>query len=1195
MQLNDSINDHIEDYEESMFDLIGSYFQSNKLEYLVVRHQLESYDYFVQHQAEKTVQMFNPVIIESPLHYNEKLEKSSLTIKLNFVNYRLQQPYIYESDGSFKLMFPNDARTRGFNYSSKMIVDLDISYIIRDVENMENEKIIKKEIKNIEIGKMPIMVKSSICMTNLCKDNTAKLKKECPMDCGGYFIIKGSEKIVLAQERSAENNVCCYSGKNSSKKWLLYAEIKCVPDNKCISPKHNEIGIEMAKNEYGHSIFVKIPRVKQILPIFVMMRTISPIELSDETICQIILGDLNEDLAKEMLPLLHSSILDGTKYRTKEKATAHFMASLSFSVPKSKITYSSAYIHRKKLAFMNEVLEKDLLPHCKNDFQKLYLLGYIVRKLLLIKLDKEELTDRDSYINKRIDLTGAILNNLLRNFMNKFVKESQKLIIEEIEKGSWKSSFLDFENIINNTNVLKFFKNNTIENGLKNALSTGDFSITANTPKSGVAQLLNRTNYPSSLSQKRRINTPIAKSGELIAPRKLHSTTWGYFCPAETPEGQSIGLVKNLSYMCHITNPCHNEILYKHTEPFILQFDTIEPTQIHKFVKIFVNGSWIGVIEKHKAKELYDTLKQKKFSKIINIYTSIVFDYANLEIKICADGGRLTRPLHRIENKRILLTNEMVAKIRSKELGWDDLLTNNKIPNAVIEYLDPVEQANSLIYLNKSTYKATNSYTHSEIHPSTIFGLLASCIPFPERNQAPRNTYQCAMGKQAIGIHVLNYKERFDKTFYVMDRPTKPLVTTRIMEFTKMNELPAGVQITVAIMSYTGYNQEDSVLINKGSIDRGLFRSTIYHTEKEEDKTTSKEEIKRCKPNTNETSGFKLANYSKLESNGFVKENTRIEKNDVIMGKIMRIKKSQKTTSIETINLNANKKYEDLCKVNRSTEPSYIDKNYYGKNGDGYYFSKIRLRIHRDVNLGDKFSSRHGQKGTCGRIIPEQDMPYTAEGLRPDIIINPHAIPSRMTIAHLTETIYGKLLVQLGMFGDATAFGELDIDDICDELLKNGFERHGNEMMYDGITGTQLTTPIFIGSVYYQRLKHMVKDKQHSRSTGPSVALTRQPAEGRSRDGGFRIGEMERDVMIAHGISNFCHERLFTVSDKYECVICKNCGLICRYNENKENTIYLCNACENKTEFAKIKLPYACKLLFQELQTINAVPRLITE
>lgn len=406
------------------------------------------------------------------------------------------------------------------------------------------------------------------------------------------------------------------------------------------------------------------------------------------------------------------------------------------------------------------------------------------------------------------------------------------------------------------------------------------------------------------------------------------------------------------------------------------------------------------------------------------------------------------------------------------------------------------------------------------------------------------------------------------------------------MDMIQINNIPSGFNVMVAIMTHTGYNQEDSLLFNKGSVDRGLFQATIYHTEKDEDKQkiNGDEEI-RCKPDPLKTKGMKFANYNKVNSRGIIPENTLVQNRDIIISKIMPIKENRNDHT-KVI------KYEDQSRIYKTDEETYIDKNYIDRNGDGYNFAKVRIRAVRKPVIGDKFSSRSGQKGTIGNIIPEEDMPFTASGLRPDLILNPHAIPSRMTIAQLKETVLAKTLVQLGLFGDGTSFGDLDIDKICSELQKVGFEAYGNELLYNGLTGEQHECKIFMGPVFYQRLKHMVIDKQHSRAIGPMVNLTRQPAEGRSRDGGLRFGEMERDTTIAHGAARFTKERLYDVSDKYNVHVCKKCGMIASYNDLVK--IHLCRTCGNRADFAYVEIPYACKLLFQELMTMNIAPRILT-
>jgi len=1360
--LQDKIQSRLGSYIEEPWMIIGSYFEGKHLDQLV-RHQIESYNDMVNVQLKRTVDMFNPVRIASDQDYDRVTHKHRLEIEVTFANLYLSRPQIHENTGATKILFPQEARLRNFTYASMMTVDMRVKYIVRGTAPDSDQITIHHKVFNqIQIGKLPIMLKSCICVLTQHKHLDHNVTGECPYDAGGYFIINGSEKTVLGQERAAENKVLCYNVAKNNNKWLYVAEIKSIPDSKCISPKQINMMVMTKQNGFGHPLVIQIPRMKQPIPLFVVFRALGV--LSDREICEYIVlnvggsgeavdgegnGEGNgAELTDRLKEALQASIIDANGIMTQEDAVKYFTSQVIFT----PINMDKETGAMKKREFAHEVLHSDLFPHCNTATQRLFFLGYMANKLLRAFFEINKQDDRDSYLNKRVDLTGALLNNLFRNYFNKLVKDMSKQVVREINTGSWRSTE-DYLNIVNDTNMYKIIKSTTIENGLKRALSTGDFGIKSMTSnKVGVAQVLNRLTYSSSLSHLRRINTPIDKSGKLVPPRKLHNTSWGFLCPAETPEGGSIGVVKNISYLSHVTIHSNPASLHAYIDEYIERLETLTPRDTYRQVKVFVNGIWLGITR--DPVRLYREFKLMKWRGVINIYTSVVFDYPNAEIRICNDAGRMMRPLLLVnqDTNDIFITREMIDRVAAKDLCWDDLLTHiacsslsgagddttSAPSHAVIEYIDPDEQGFSMIamrpkHLSRNERDLATSpyiykYSHCEIHPSTIFGILASCIPFPEHNQAPRNTYQCldinetvlmsdgrripikdvkvgdevmtyhptsfevsktkvvnhfiqentqpvykittisgreiiatedhrfstnagwktvkemmedpellvgvfdttfydwninfvevhsiipvsnrlisdievasenhsfiagdgfassncAMGKQAIGIYVTNYQRRMDKTAYVLTYPHRPLVDTRLMQMIQLAEIPSGAPLIVAIMSYTGYNQEDSVLVNQGAIDRGMFSATIYHTEKDEDKKINGDEEIRCHPDTSKTKGMKFGNYDKLNQRGVMPVNTFIENRDIIMGKVIPIKDNRNDPTKIV-------KYEDISRVYHTSEECYVDKSYIDSNGEGYCFCKVRIRAFRKPVIGDKVSSRMGQKGTIGNIIPERDMPFTKDGIRPDIIINPHAIPSRMTIGQLKETLLGKVLVNLGLFGDGTSFGEYDIKDISKELLKVGFEMNGNEILYNGLTGEQIKSDVFIGPVFYQRLKHMVADKQHSRSIGPMVNFTHQPAEGRSRDGGLRFGEMERDAMVGHGASRFTRGRMYDCSDKYEVHVCRKCGIIASYND--ERSIHFCKTCDNRADFALVQIPYACKLLFQELATMNVAPRIMT-
>jgi DNA-directed RNA polymerase II subunit RPB2 len=1275
--------------------ITDAYYKIQPLERLV-RHQLESFNYFIHFQAHQTIQMFNPLVARIP----EDLipgttDKYFLEIQVTVKNMRYQSPQIYETNGATKLLLPSEARLRNFTYASNTTVDLEIVSIERNGES-EIVRTQNNVIPNVSITEMPIMVKSSLCMLTQNRHIGPEYTGECPMDCGGYFIIKGSEKAVLGQERAAENKIYCFDGKNTAK-WQWVAEIKSVPDFKCVSPKQVEMMVSKKDNGYGYGIFVCIPKLKPnySVELFVLFRALGV--LSDKEICETILLNVEDEKQSEMLEFLHASVIDANRILTQEDAIRHLMSMVSY-VPMMTTQNSStfhsvggglsggpskkdlasaigggggaldiggsgfqgmdeekrkewaAYGFRKKHEFTTELLNNDLFPHCRTTKQKIYMLGYMAQRLIYIGKGWSKADNRDSYLNKRIDLPGISLNNLFRNYYHRMTKDMIKAVNKEIKQGTWRSHD-DVANIINKSNIYKIVKPATIKTGMIRALATGDFSTKqANSNKVGVAQVLNRLTYQATLSHLRRINTPVDKSSEMIDPRKLHGTQWGFLCPIETPEGSSIGLVKNLSSHTHITIPGNSSSLYEYVRPYVtLIEDAVTPRELYGKAKVFINGVWMGVVKSSTeggrsevdAIALYKSLKDKKSKGIINIYTSIYFDYIWGEIRLCNDGGRLTRPVLRVRDGKVLITPEIVRKLDMGELSWNDLLTNCKLEESVVEYIDPEEQYYSMItmhptFLSKQmgggilgggkeggimgredsqiydqkkerereidTIRNERFITACEIHPQTLLGILASCIPFPEHNPAARDIYQTAMAKQAMGFGALNYDQRMEKTAYVLNSPTRPLVDTRLMNSIHLDRMPAGCQVHVAIMTYTGYNQEDSIILNEGAIKRGLFSTTVYHTEKDEDNNVVRDEIIRSKPNPEETKGMKFANYEKLGKNGFVPPNTKLENRDVLIAKVFPIKENRADSSKKI-------KYEDQSKVFRSTEPAYVDRNLTGRNGDGANFGKTTIRIYRPPVIGDKFASRSAQKGTTGLIIPEADMPFTREGVKPDIILNPHAIPSRMTISHIKETLLGKVLIELGMFGDGTAFSGLDVGTICSALQELGYESHGNEVLYDGLTGEQIETSIFLGPVFYQRLKHMVNDKQHSRSVGVVVNFTRQPAEGRSREGGFRVGEMEKDVLVAHGGSKFFRERMYDMSDKYGLYVCKGCGMYGAVNEgegpwnrgalgskaNPDFKQYLCKTCDNRSDFSYVEVPYCFKLLQQELQAMNVGMRLITE
>ena len=1219
------------EFEKYTWEVIKKYFEQDK-GHFIINHILSSFNDFIFKKIDDIIEGFNPIQI-----YNEYIPDKDLykyQININIKNPEISKPVIHEKNGITKIMTPNEARQRNLCYSGNLYVDLyiNVEYLDKEENDEDNYNVIYKNkiIKKINLGKIPIMVNSNYCILknpNILLNNS----DECKYEHGGYFIINGNEKVIVSQDRIAENKTYVFKDTKLSA-YSYIAEIRSVPENIFSPPKLTVLKLSSKSTQFGKYMRVVIHHVKHDIPIFILFRALG-IE-SDKEIIQYILYDLDDAYNLKLAQNLKGCIEESNNYLYTSDALEYLSNYLSITgYPKEMLSNKDS-----KINIIKKILKDDFLPHVGTDYKnKSLYLGYMVKKLLMCSMELTPLDDRDSYINKRIDTPGIMMANLFRQYYGKVVRDMKNMIYKEIQNGgSWKINN-NFLNIINQSNIYKIMKSTTIESGFKYSLATGNWGVKnqLNKSKQGVAQVLNRLTYMATLSHLRRINTPMEKNGKLIHPRKLHNTQWGIICPSETPEGSSIGLVKNLSMISTITISSDSRSIKEHLNKLgviLFNGDRDLLKKFYKNTKIIINGNIIGY---HTDPfYLFTKLKQFKRCGIINIYTSIAWYYQENEIVISTESGRCVRPTYIIDNiidkfisnksnkiNNLRFDKKCILKILNDKIRFYelfdlkkhndidyDLYNNDNLnklkENTIIEYLDAEENNTTLVAINfKNIHKGfkgntyPKKYQYLEIHPSLILGLCASNIPFPDHNQAPRNTYQASMGKQAIGIYSSNFRNRMDTLGNILNYPQLPLVKTKISDITGCNSLPCGINVIVAIGTFTGFNQEDSIMINKSAVDRGLFNSTFYRTHKDQcnKNHSTGEEEEYCKPDREETKGMKPFNYDKLDDDGFIKENAYVSNNDIIMGKRMPNKVNDTAEAY---------KFKDNSIPLKQNEYGFIDRNFSNNkyflnvNNDGYKFSKVKIRNIRIPTIGDKLSSRHGQKGIIGMIYNQEDLPFTKDGIYPDIIINPHAVPSRMTIAQLLECIMGKVCVLSGNIGDSTAFihkNKKEKKDHISSLLHNyGYNKYGDEVMYNPRSGEQINTNIFIGPTYYQRLKHMVKDKIHSRSAnGPIILLTRQPAEGRAREGGLRLGEMEVECNWGHGSLHFLKERLMECSDNYRLFTCKDCGNISIVNPT--NNIFKCISCKNSVNYSQIRIPYTCKLLFQEIQCMSINTKFITK
>ena len=1275
--MEDNVN-----WDKDIWDIIDSYFK-NTDNYLS-KHQIDSYNTFLDENIPKTIRQFNPIVLPYSRILNEKDEETDeflFQVKItiggskdddgNIINdgssVFIGKPIIQEVKKTAesneleiyrKTLYPNEARLKNITYKCGLKVDIYVEFFVRNDEGIMirvDEKV--KEFKGVQLtNNLPIMLKSKACSLAGIESASTRLMGECEYDQGGYFIIDGKEKVIVAQERQIEN--VTYINKSKPDDRTKYtSEIRSAPENKlqparitkCFLLNNVESKKESIKE---NAIRFNIPNINNDIPIFIVFRALGVI--SDENICSLIIPNIDSSVGKKMLDILKPSVHEGSIINNQKDAITFLKSKISSNY----MTKNTAAL--KQEYFLASILKDYLVPHVgTNYYKKAFFLGHMVNELITKTINNGNSTDRDSYMFKRVDISGFLMSAIFRdlyfrvknklsenlnifyntldtqnsgNYWQRYANEDEADVakrnyrlynilseVEDDNSGLLVSKLIDQS--IMDEGFLYAFKNCW---GLKNAKGC----------KQGVTQDMNRLSYLGAVSHIRRINTPLSKSAKVRAPHALHLSSFGIMCPDETPDGGNIGLRKNISIFANITSGTNSfhllRLLSTSGLEDILQID------IDKLgsTRVFLNERLVGYTKKPHF--MYKKLKLLKRNALINIYTSISWDIYNNIIRVSTDSGRGVRPVFVVKNNEIAIDKDTINKIKDKSdtFNWYHLVGGTKNtgelkpyndvdgsyyihPNennlselektaGIIEYIDPAESNQSLIAMYPRDLQNKNDkYNYCEIHPAINFGVLASVIPGIEMNQHPRNQFSTGQGKQALGVYATNFRNRMDTKGQIMFYPQKPIIKSKLAKYLRVDELPHGANVIVAVGCYSGFNQEDSIIFNKDSVERGMFKTTKFRTfsEREEvDGDVKKEFI--CRPTPERTTNLKSGNYNKLDDNGIIKSGVKVNENDVLIGKCVY------TGEFDS---NGDEIISDNSEFVKRNEEGFVDRVYSNLGNNNQRYVKVRIRKDKLPEVGDKFCSRHGQKGTIGMLLPSRDMPRTKNGITPDIIVNPHAFPSRMTIAQFFETILGKTCINKGYLSEIVPFSENNIENVANILQDScGFEKHGNEVLYSGLTGEQLKVNFFIGPTYYLRLTHQVSDKYQARDDGLKTSLTHQPVGGRALGGGGRIGEMERDAILSHGISSFMKESYMERSDKYKFYISKKTGLISAVNPDKgifrdisndeteqfldDNGNLIKRAIEEtKSEFVCIEAPYSFKLFLQEVESMGIAPRLIAE
>jgi DNA-directed RNA polymerase subunit B len=1109
---------------EDRWAVMKSFFTSKGL----VRQHLDSYNDFVERRIQRIISDVGKIEPDIPNYY----------VRLGRVE--IQNPSVREADGSVRNIAPAEARIRNLTYSSPIY--LEMTPVYRDEKTgMEYDE----ETTSVYVGRLPIMLKSAFCRLAAMTPEELVEAGEDPKDPGGYFIINGSERVLVTQEDLAPNRILIEEATSSS---------ACTHMAKVFSTARGFRAPVTMERRADHTFRVSFPSVPGKIPLVVLMRALGSV--TDRDIVTAITDD--PELGQELIPSFHAAeslVVPKDSKATQENA-------LDYIGKRVAVGQTKDY----RLRRAQQVLNRYLLPHIGTDdgaaIAKAHYIGQMTQRLLELSVDRREQDDKDHYSNKRLKLAGDLLTSLFRVAFLNLCRDIKYQLERTATRGR-------------KPNIKTAVRADVITERLRHALATGNWVG----GKAGVSQLLDRVNYMSSMSHLRRVVSPLSRSQPHFEARDLHPTHWGKICPNETPEGPNCGLVKNLALMSFISVGSDEAEVEEVLLTLKVQPIGAKITKNQKGTYVYLNGRFVG---SHNQPELLATrLRDRRQRNELNDQVNLAFYPDTNEVQINSDAGRVRRPLIIVKEGLPLLEKQHVERVRNRELAWDDL-----VKAGIIEYLDAEEEENTLIAMNLPDL--TPEHTHLELVPETILGISASLVPFAEHNQSPRNTYEAGMAKQALGLYSANFSLRVDTRSHLLHYVQSPIVTTRPMEVIGYLRRPAGQNFIVAIHSFQGYNIEDALVINKASIERGIARSSFFRCyDAEERKYPGGQEDKFEIP-SREVRGYRASEaYRLLSEDGIIEPEFQVGGDEILIGRTSPPRFLEEYTELEV----PGPKRRETSVSLRHGEQGTIDKVLITETIDGNRLVKVKVRDERIPELGDKFASRHGQKGVIGLLAPQEDMPFTETGVVPDLVVNAHAFPSRMTLGQILESMGGKIGCLQGQPIDATPFSGKKLENMFQELHELGFKYSGRETMYNGVTGHKYDVDLFVGVVYYQKLHHLVADKMHARARGPVQILTRQPTEGRAREGGLRFGEMERDCLIGHGAALLLRERLLEESDKYTAMVCEECGMLAEYDRNRDR--YRCRVCAPQTTtISKVEMSYAFKLVLQELMSLGIWARL---
>lgn len=1159
-------------------DILDTYFTTDNR---FTKHHLSSFNHFVRNDL-------NTIITDNPVRYRTKSANDGSYVRgeISFREVSVEKPRYVDNTDEIRPIFPN--RCRNINSTYEMNIKASYTFKIWKTEGRNATETIVFNYTPLEpmlLGQIPCMVKSEYCnLHNLPEDDIQALEEDI-YEKGGYFIINGIEYIILPHEHKTDNkiyrNIDEKGGKTSYSVWGSFKLT-----NEYSYPHYTDVTIN-SNDEILISVSVSKANKHQF-PLSVFYRALGVV--TDKEIYDLIVAD--EDSESSLISILKVSILNKIPDVVTQRDALLYMG---------KKIRSSSY-HQKydsdddTIEYVQyKILRNELFRHIggidKLEEKKVFLSG-MVRTCIHMRLGYLLPYDTHDYGNKRIHTSGILYGQLFRHTFRQLTDNDLKRNLnKELNKYSPTRKYEKFMSQHFNTKGLSNMNRN---------INTGEWPagrIKGYNVKVGVAIAFNRRSGIDPIASTQKIVRSQKKKGEeeslQIPARKLHQTHWGYIDPYDTPDGKLIGKLKSKTIMSDLTNYIDESIVLRFIiannviSGLIMSLSSMSYRDIPLYGKLVVNGRWRYVCPFEDLRRIYTEFLRARRSGEIHRLISIIYNISEGAVYIYTDAGRFIRALIVVDRiagpkgdsissgniiSRSRMTRRIKERLAKKEIDWNWLNDNG-----IIEWVSMHEEQYSLRVALHDRMIAKNPqeiFTHCEITPLAILAATSCSIALLNSNQAPRNNFQNQMQKQSAGTFAPNYNKRMDTEGMVYTSAQVPLVPSRMDTYTNIANLPSGTNLLTAINVYSGFNIEDGVIINKQSVDNGVFDLFVYKVVTDILSTTN--EI-FMKPSENNTDQYKyFSSYANINEKGEPIIGRLVKKGDIIIGKVRRIPKSKREKSFNKY------EFQDKSKMMTGHTSGRIERVIRSYNVNGNAIIKVKIRMLKTFEVGDKIATVSAQKGVNSLTMDAEDMPFTGSGMMPTILFNSHGLITRMTISQIIGMAYSQIAVDRGMHMDGTPFREIDINGgIMKTLHAMGHKNYGKHVMYNGITGKRMETPIYMTPLYYQRLKHMVSTKVHARDTGHFNRITKQPPRGKKSGGAFKISHMMKDAFLAHGVNSIIREKFFDHSDGFMCYISEDTGHLCVGNKFK--SIYMDNA--RNLKISRVYLPWVFIMIYYLIQT----------